>query len=378
MNGNVNVPGASAADLAKVKKAADDAAASAAKAQKTITVVPSQAGTLIYTGEEQSPVWNNYDENVLTLGGVTTGTDVGTYEATFTPNEGYQWNDGTTGAKNAVWTITKTESTTLVHTCANNVHILTGLDGKSGIISMQFKATEGFAEGDTFTIDGTEYIAQQMNGEALSDGFFAAGAAVSCVVDTESRVVNFKGGGGVKLPKLDSPAAEEEVFEGQEYIDETGAKRVGTFTIEDELAEQAAIITELEAALEEKAPLLPTLSNPATEAEILLGYEAIDAAGKLLTGTADPYKLKTGTLAGSGTGNAVSVTVDGTIDFALATIVNGSQTFIWAICPTKTSLQNFHNAGNHATSAGTASVSGDTFKYTSTNTNVITYYLFYK
>ena len=50
----------------------------------TISAVPTQNGTLTFTGSEQSPSWNNYNPDTLTLGGVTTGTNAGTYTATFT------------------------------------------------------------------------------------------------------------------------------------------------------------------------------------------------------------------------------------------------------------------------------------------------------
>ena len=34
--------------------------------------------------------------DTMTLGGVTTGTNAGTYTATFTPKDKYKWSDGTT------------------------------------------------------------------------------------------------------------------------------------------------------------------------------------------------------------------------------------------------------------------------------------------
>ena len=71
----------------------------------TINVVPTQNGTLTYNGQAQSPSWNSYDPNALTLGGVTTGTNAGTYTATFTPKEKYQWSDGTKTAREVTWTI---------------------------------------------------------------------------------------------------------------------------------------------------------------------------------------------------------------------------------------------------------------------------------
>lgn len=71
----------------------------------TINVVPTQNGTLTYNGSAQSPSWNSYDPNALTLGGVTTGTNAGTYTATFTPKEKYQWSDGTKTAREVTWTI---------------------------------------------------------------------------------------------------------------------------------------------------------------------------------------------------------------------------------------------------------------------------------
>ena len=43
----------------------------------------------------------------MTLGGTTSGTNAGSYNATFTPGANYKWNDGTTNAKTVAWTIGK-------------------------------------------------------------------------------------------------------------------------------------------------------------------------------------------------------------------------------------------------------------------------------
>ena len=75
--------------------------------RKTISSTPSQSGTLTYTGSAQSPSWSNYDSAQLTIGGVTSGTNAGSYNATFTPNANYRWSDGSTTAKSVSWTISK-------------------------------------------------------------------------------------------------------------------------------------------------------------------------------------------------------------------------------------------------------------------------------
>ena len=85
--------------------AADAALEAVSKIAFTINAVPTQNGVLTYNGQAQSPSWNSYDPNAMTLGGVTTGTDAGTYTATFTPKEKYQWSDGTKTAKQVTWKI---------------------------------------------------------------------------------------------------------------------------------------------------------------------------------------------------------------------------------------------------------------------------------
>lgn len=72
-----------------------------------ISTVPSQSGSLTYTGSTLSPSWNNYNSAQLTLGGTTSATNAGTYTATFTPTSNYEWSDGTTAAKSVSWTIGK-------------------------------------------------------------------------------------------------------------------------------------------------------------------------------------------------------------------------------------------------------------------------------
>ena len=85
--------------------AADAALEAVSKIAFTINAVPTQNGVLTYNGQAQSPSWNSYDPNAMTLGGVTTGTNAGTYTATFTPKEKYQWSDGTKTAKQVTWKI---------------------------------------------------------------------------------------------------------------------------------------------------------------------------------------------------------------------------------------------------------------------------------
>ena len=70
--------------------------------------VPAQSGTLTYSGSAQSPTWNsNYSSAKMTLGGTTSGTNAGSYTATFTPKTNYKWSDGTSTAKSVTWKIGK-------------------------------------------------------------------------------------------------------------------------------------------------------------------------------------------------------------------------------------------------------------------------------
>lgn len=70
-----------------------------------ISAVPSQSGTLTYNGSEQTPSWSGYDTSKMTIGGTITGTNAGSYNATFTPGEDYMWSDESRTAKTVAWTI---------------------------------------------------------------------------------------------------------------------------------------------------------------------------------------------------------------------------------------------------------------------------------
>lgn len=101
----VNQIGTCVTAAQNAQTAADAALEAVSKIAFTINAVPTQNGTLTYTGQAQSPSWNSFDTNALTISGTTTGTNAGTYTAIFTPKENYQWSDGTTTAKEVTWTI---------------------------------------------------------------------------------------------------------------------------------------------------------------------------------------------------------------------------------------------------------------------------------
>lgn len=72
-----------------------------------VSAVPTQSGTLTYTGTAQSPTWTGYDPNKLSMTGDTSKVNAGNYTTTFTPKLGCVWWDGTAESKNASWSISK-------------------------------------------------------------------------------------------------------------------------------------------------------------------------------------------------------------------------------------------------------------------------------
>ena len=73
-----------------------------------ILKVPAQSGTLTYNQKAQTPVWDsNYVPDKMTIGKTTSGTNAGTYTASFTPKFGSCWADLTAGTKDVTWKIGK-------------------------------------------------------------------------------------------------------------------------------------------------------------------------------------------------------------------------------------------------------------------------------
>ena len=128
----------------------------------TIDVVPSQNGTLTYNGGEQSPSWNSYNPETLTLGGTTTATNAGTYTATFTPKGKYKWTDGTQTPKQVTWTINRatvsvpSQSGSLTYTGSTQSPTWAGYDSSKMTIGGTTSGTNAGSYNATFT-PGSNY-----------------------------------------------------------------------------------------------------------------------------------------------------------------------------------------------------------------------------
>lgn len=139
------------------QKAANDALKAVTKLTSVINSVPTQAGVLTYTGAAQSPSWNGYDTEKLTIGGTTSGTNAGSYVATFTPKEGYEWADGTKTAKSVTWTISKAslsvpaQSGTLTYTGSAQSPQWSNYDSNKLTIGGTSTATNAGSYAATFT-----------------------------------------------------------------------------------------------------------------------------------------------------------------------------------------------------------------------------------
>ena len=110
-----------ATTAAQAKEVADGAAQAIAAVQNTISVIPSQSGSLTYNGGAQLPSWNNlalemmtitYGEDRVSAADFQGETDAGTYKAYVTPKEGYTWGDKSADEKEIPWAIQRATITT--------------------------------------------------------------------------------------------------------------------------------------------------------------------------------------------------------------------------------------------------------------------------
>lgn len=98
----------------EAKDVADGAAKAIAAVQNTISVIPSQSGTLTYNKTKQKPSCNNLALEMMdiTYGADKTSaedfqgeTDAGIYKAYVKPKEDYTWGDKSKDEKEITWTI---------------------------------------------------------------------------------------------------------------------------------------------------------------------------------------------------------------------------------------------------------------------------------
>ncbi len=126
-------------------------------ARAVIPAVPTQNNAIVADGTAKSPTWDGYDPAKLTIGGTTSAVAAGDYTATFTPTANYQWWDGSTGAKDAVWTITSvivpvpSQKGTLTYTGAAQTPEWDNFDSAHSTVQVTAQTNAG-AYSATFTL----------------------------------------------------------------------------------------------------------------------------------------------------------------------------------------------------------------------------------
>ncbi len=161
--------------------------------------LPAQVGTLTYNGQTQNPVWQNYDRTKMTMNGVTSSVNAGTFTATFTPKSGYCWEDGSREAKNVIWSIGKAAGSLSFSatSVAINISALTKTITVTRAGDGAITATSSNTSVATVSVSGTTVtITGKNNGSATITVSVAAGTnhtatskTVSVTADLPSRTL---------------------------------------------------------------------------------------------------------------------------------------------------------------------------------------------
>ena len=162
--------------------------------------VPTQSGSLTYNGEAQSPSWSGYDSSKMTMGGTTSGTNAGSYNATFTPTSNYQWTDGTTTAKTVAWSIQKAAGslsispTSMTLDTSATSKVITVTRSGTGAISAQSSAptiASVSVSGNQVTVTGLANGSANITISVAADTNYTAPASKQCSVTVSLLKDNF-------------------------------------------------------------------------------------------------------------------------------------------------------------------------------------------
>lgn len=175
---------------------------------------------------------------------------------------------------------------TLTHEKSGTVHTFTGLGERTGLVPCQFKSTDGYTEGDTATIDGESYTIVLTSADEPETDLFITGRSIIVDVDTESKTINFKAGGGLTKAKLAlADATEDTVFNGRTFYAGSKVLRTGR-ALATATNVTAAKMFAGTTAYNQQGQLIT--GNPAstnvTAAKMFTGTTAFDSNGNLITG----------------------------------------------------------------------------------------------
>ena len=164
---------------------------------RAVVAVPTQSGSLTYTGSTLTPSWSNYDSQKLIPGGTTYAVNAGTYTATFTPKSNYKFSDGVTTAKIVYWKIAKAAGSLSL----NKTSLSIGTGNMTGTIAVTrtgdgaISATSSSTSVATCSVSGTTVtVTAKATGSATITVKVAAGtnhnAPASEMVSVVSKVYN--------------------------------------------------------------------------------------------------------------------------------------------------------------------------------------------
>lgn len=162
--------------------------------------VPTQSGSLTYNGEAQSPSWSGYDSSKMTMGGTTSGTNAGSYDANFTTTANYQWPDGTTEAKTVSWSIQKAAGslsispTSMTLDTSATSKVITVTRSGTGAISAQSSAptiASVSVSGNQVTVTGLANGSANITISVAADTNYTAPASKQCSVTVSLLKDNF-------------------------------------------------------------------------------------------------------------------------------------------------------------------------------------------
>ena len=168
--------------------------------KKTISAIPSQSGTLTYSGSTRYPAWANYDSDELSVSGTTSAVNAGSYTATFTPKANYRWADGTTTVKNVTWTIGKASGSLSISptaitldssTTSASIAVTRAGDGKISAVSSNTAAATVSVSGTTATVTGISNGSATITISVAEGTNHTAPSSKTCAVTVDFLKANF-------------------------------------------------------------------------------------------------------------------------------------------------------------------------------------------